>query len=268
MVDFSLLMSDGPNADAVTTSSTELEKLTIAKLRLEIRQLERWWRSASHVGAAASIVVAVLGLLWAVTSGFFDVARRDLELRKRELEFENRTLQEKRDALTVRFTKEKREREATIVQLKRTSEALNDQLQRLGRPLVLDVFVVSAPWLPRTPSKSDIVVTFRPLFFGEKQPTVRAYVGGVCFGVAYLTNLRRDTSFAVSVVTWTPTDGKVRIPYDAVKSRILPMATHKGNEHERGCRATIYLRFFRADGKESNQKWFEAGDFAWWAKAS
>jgi len=67
--------------------ATEKDKLELAKLRLEIRELERpFWKRPSYVLSALPTLLAIATLVYGVTSGYFSASFTKLENQKYSLE--------------------------------------------------------------------------------------------------------------------------------------------------------------------------------------
>lgn len=108
--------------------TTLRDSLAITKLRLEIRHLSNpWWRIPSNLGSIATIVGALLALVWAMATGFFDVSRRELDVRRRELQHEIQTLEERRDAQSRSFQAETRRQNSRISTLAREVDVQRSQ---------------------------------------------------------------------------------------------------------------------------------------------
>lgn len=123
------------NADT-TGSSDELNRLSTEKLRLEIRALTKpWWQTPANLGPVATVSGAILALIWAVASGFFDVSRRELDVRRRELQHE-----------------------LTVLAGRRKSE--NIQIEHLKHKLnALDQPILTQGWLERQAGATRMIVT-------------------------------------------------------------------------------------------------------------
>jgi hypothetical protein len=105
----------------------ESDRLSVEKLRLEVRALSKpWWASPSNWAPVATISGALFAFAWAATSGFFDVSRRELDVRRRELQYELQLLEHRRDAQSVEI------------------QHLRRRIADLDRPVLTDVTVDSS----------------------------------------------------------------------------------------------------------------------------
>ena len=87
-----------------THESSERDRLELDELRLRLRDLTRpWWQRPTVMAPLATITAAIVGVIWAMATGFFDVAKRELVISKRELEYETRELRDKRDRQSLEF---------------------------------------------------------------------------------------------------------------------------------------------------------------------
>src|SRR5207245_2130210 len=97
----------------------EARQLNVRKLRSEVRDgTLRWWQRPSWIGAIATIIAALAGLTWAITTNYF-------ENRLRELRLETRDLEARRDGQTRRFEAEKRLYESRLEALRKDVARLN-----------------------------------------------------------------------------------------------------------------------------------------------
>lgn len=113
--------------------AAEIERLTIAKLNLEVRDLSlAWWKRPSYLASLASVTAAVLGVLWGISTGFFDVSRRELDVRRRELLMDTAELRSLKDRMSVEFMRQKKRQETEIALLTRREHELSSQLTKVA----------------------------------------------------------------------------------------------------------------------------------------
>jgi hypothetical protein len=248
--------SDSANSSIVGT--TEAERLSIEKLRLEVEILRRpWWRTASNLGPIATIAAAVLGLVWAVASGFFDVSRRELDLRKRELASEMRDLQERRDAQARKFQQETSAQKKVILAMREEAETLRKRLVDLDKPILNGASVRLDSFMGM---KEDQLV-YAYLHgdnFGENSGRVLdGRVSGFCEGrggaVSGLS-LGSDHRIPVTVTRWSPTEVSITLKQhdvhiaweDATRETLAPELITEGV-----CKASVAVSLERADKRQS-----------------
>src|SRR5262245_9638750 len=74
------------NASDNAVSADEQSKLDIEKLRAEIAELQLpFWKKPAYLGVFLPVGLAVITLLAAVASGYFDAERKRLEAEKAQL---------------------------------------------------------------------------------------------------------------------------------------------------------------------------------------
>lgn len=126
----SKVMSMSANPGEKSISEDDL--LRREELRLKIRDLSlSWWKRPAYMASVATIAAAILGLVWGIATGFFDVARRELEVTKRELQAENRELGQKRDEQSRLFQDERKQWQETIAELNERRDKLDKEINRI-----------------------------------------------------------------------------------------------------------------------------------------
>ena len=84
----------------MATETGNRDALELKKLCLEVQQLElRWWKRPSYIAAAIPIVLALLTLITAFTTGWFDQERSNLRSQKDALEAQNAVLEQQKTQL-------------------------------------------------------------------------------------------------------------------------------------------------------------------------
>ena len=110
----------------------ELHNLELLELKLRIRDLQAaWWQRPAVLAPLATITAAILGLIWGISSGFFDVSRRELALSKRDLEIQTRELKENRDRQSVMFHAAMTAQANEITRFRAEEATLQSEVRRL-----------------------------------------------------------------------------------------------------------------------------------------
>jgi cell division protein FtsL len=87
------------------------EELELRKLELEVADFSRpAWLRASYLAALLPTVIAVLGFLAALLSGFFSDERRQLRQQTTQLQAERDSLSKEKDRLGVERDKERQDK--------------------------------------------------------------------------------------------------------------------------------------------------------------
>src|SRR4051812_42276727 len=109
-------------------------------LRLRIRDFSAPGGKRPPVTAPlATIGAAIFRLIWAASTGFFDVTRRELAVSKRELQIQTTDLEAKRDRQSAAFEADSRKQRALIEQLKQQQVTLSRELKTLDTPVLVHV---------------------------------------------------------------------------------------------------------------------------------
>jgi hypothetical protein len=114
------------------SSATTRDELELLELKLRIRDLKTpWWQKPAVLAPSATITAAILGLIWAVASGFFDVSRRELAVSKRDLELQTREIKENRDRQSLIFRSAMTARAKELAKLQDKEKSARSEVARL-----------------------------------------------------------------------------------------------------------------------------------------
>ncbi len=233
-----------PHADA----SAEISHLQAEKLREEIRELRyRWWQRPAWIAPVATVIIAALGLIWAASSGFFDVSRRELELKKQQLIEETRQIQLARDAQSRKFEAERREYLDRL-------EKLRQELDNVDRPFILDGSLLRAPW-DKQVSAAPPLIELVGANFGTSAGGVNVVPLIHCpgFELQVVDTMLSD----VEVTSWSVDTINISLSESALGqlaqlvAASLPEIPHK---RASDCTVTLSTSLTRADGKTSGAK--------------
>jgi hypothetical protein len=226
----------------------EREQLELEELRLRIRDLSApWWKRPPVTAPLATIVAAILGLIWAVSTGFFDVTRRELAVSKRELQIQTTDLEAKRDRQSAAFEADSRKQRALIEQLKQQQVTLSRELKTLDTPVLVHVEWLRSGPTPEYQDSLELVIEGANL--GEKQGTSRLSLSVWC--------PMKDTkselgSLPATVDRWTT--HKVRLVVKLPELKRMAIVAMPDSTARITCSTEILVVLRRFDGIQSNAK--------------
>jgi hypothetical protein len=221
----------------------ELDRLNAKKLRCEIRDLLlSWWQRPSSLAAVATVAAAVVGLAWAVANGTF-------ETRKRELLLETRDLQDRRDAQSREFEREKNEYSIEISKLVRRSEQLTQDIEKVDIPYIARSGINNAPWEKGTGSVEQPHLWLSGKDFGTAPGKLRVQWVVTAAGIIHpLSDIDPD----IHVGLWNPSSIEATIHRPtrdrllaAIRSEIDNVEAHPSAE------LGMLVLVVRADGRQS-----------------
>jgi hypothetical protein len=122
------------------------DQYEMEKVRLEVRDLQRTWYF-KHIQLALTVTVGVIGMIYAISSGLFDVKRATLTLEKAQLEYDVKVFTEQKanlDTLMRRSTLRNDTLLSAGMALREENRMLNDEVLARKR----EVAVAQAALLP------------------------------------------------------------------------------------------------------------------------
>lgn len=243
MLDDDLEVLDAEALELVTA------RLTAQKLREEIAEQQRhWWKKPSWVAPLASVVAAVIGLVWAISSGFFETQRRAIAL-------QTELLRAQRDDASAAFQKEKASYQAEIQSLRKQSGGLQAQVSTLDRPILVEARVFAEPGSNVT--GTSIPLELRGANFGAAPGVVQTSLGVQC---AHATVPWFDPAHAleVRITEWSPTRILLTASKDNLRELMWYMvwesaATIRGAT-ETQCEVLVIASVRRDDGRTTDTR--------------
>ncbi len=109
-----------------------VSELEAEKLRLEIKQANRWWWNANSLRNYTTIIIAVITLYLTIKSGLLDTQKATLELKKEKLEDTIESYKAKADSLTEMYEANSARFADSIMQYEATITGLADTLRHMN----------------------------------------------------------------------------------------------------------------------------------------
>lgn len=129
------------NSMAPDDLESELQRLQVQKVREEIRELRAApWRRPAWLASVTTMAAAIIGLMWAISNGYF-------ENRARELRLQTDDLKAGRDHQLRESALEKKRYEAQARELRGRVAVLQRRVAELNVPLVTNALSFTAPWV-------------------------------------------------------------------------------------------------------------------------
>lgn len=240
------MCSGAPRTDEARPYDDVRRQLELDELRYKIRDLRApWWQRPSVTAPIATIVAAILGLIWGVASGFFDVARRELAVSKRELEAENKDLKANRDRQSILFNAERAKQNKVTADLNARESFLRKELDRLDQPVLYDTTIDNFQRVAGRIESFDIELGGMQL--GEKRGSATILVAATCRSHPG-TEIQLGT-LPTHITWWSPATVRMKVgPSDLAK----PREALRRDQTAKGCTAVGRIFLERADGKRTN----------------
>ena len=227
------------------------------------------------MAAAATVVAAFAGLIWAISTGFFDVSRRELEVRRQELQAETRELEARRDRQSAEYRRQTQIQNNEIQALHARESELRQELDHLGKPLILEGQVERAPWLSPPASVARLHLT--GVGFGTIAGAARVSIAVACSQSldaaagwenvgAFSGSVQQGEALSARIVAWYPTEIRMDLPASFVKSNVAGnFPLHIGSDPIAWCGGFAHVLVQRHDGEVSNRKSIVLRDIRHWA---
>ncbi|MFY9825046.1 MAG: hypothetical protein WAM82_26955 [Thermoanaerobaculia bacterium] len=258
---------------------TEKEQLEVEKLRLEVRELgHHWLQRPQNLSAVSAITLGIIGLIWAISNGFFSITRSELEIKRERLLRETSELQKQREtqlaslyqlrhdveqakqALSLSESKARKAKEDEM-RARSDEKRAKETVVELDRPLLLHAFIVGGPWLPARDPEFEI--NLEAINIGKDSGTVKVET---ILGCRLVWSTPKDFySNKWKIKRWDSTGlaygGSVRhglitlsFPADpnSLRAQLRSVTNERfSNETPGPCEYYVLIHMTRADGKES-----------------
>jgi hypothetical protein len=257
----------------------EKEQLEVEKLRREVRELGHpWWQRPQNLSALSSITLAIIGLIWAISNGFFSITRSELEIKKERLLRETSELQKQKEtqlaslsrlrhevaqaqqALSISESKARKAQEDEM-RARSDEKRAKERLAELDRPLLLHATIVGGPWLSARDPEFEI--NLAAINIGKDSGTVKVETILGCRSVWSLPvdfysskwKIRRWDSTALDYGGGVK-HGLITLSFPADADSLRAQLRSVTNDRFRNaatspCEYYIFVHMTRADGKES-----------------
>lgn len=261
-------------------------------MRLRVRDLQLlWWQKPTIIAPVATIMATVVGVIWAISTGFFGAAsrdrkldNRDLELTRQRLQFETAVLEAKRDQQSALFMAETKTNRELIRKLELQISALTTLQDRQRATFLTEIeqhkitiadlegrqaklrAAISKLDQPRLTSMSHLRVkesrpnrppdAFIMIIQGDNlgRDQGKAIVGASarCMGGPQRAFELGDVP--AEIQEWFDSVIQIRISLDPVKKAALAF---KNDPNQTDCTVAIAVTIERSDQRRSNQQMFE-----------
>lgn len=272
---------------------TEKEQLEVEKLRREVRELgHHWWQRPQNLSALSSVTLGIIGLIWAISNGFFSITRSELEIKKERLLRETSELQKQKETQLASLSQlrqevaqaqqalslsERKARKAQEDEIRARSDEkrAKDRVVELDKPLLLHATVVGGPWLSARDPEFEI--NLEAINIGTTPGTIRVEL---ILGCRTRWAMPQDfISDKWKITRWDSTrldygrsvkHGQITIAFPAEPETLRTQLQSLTNERFRvaepkPCDFYIEIYMRRADGQESVKPVLEQleGAYSW-----
>lgn len=246
----------------------ERRRLELEELALRVAALRApWWRQTANLASIATIVVAMLGFVWASVTGMFDVARRELDVEKKALEMVNRELKEGRDEQRARFDAEKRAQTAEINRLKKQLDTLRTDLASVSKPIILNAWLETSTWQRKDGREGATnVIKINGLNFGTRSGAAELTIALDCPDFTYTPPPSRD-KITPRLGLWTNNEVTLAAESHQLRGALSSAlgTLPKYRDQPLQCEGQILVGLRRHDGRRSNAPAVPLSESVTWA---